>query len=357
MKPMPAGTALAFLKSLGSMRSMPPAVVIFGPHGFLREYTLAAISERTVRDGFQYRSYQVGAREDYARVLDEIGGSDLFASKRLIVCRVPRSRRGAASDDDDEGASASGGGASGEAGIGSAIESAGGANHLVVVVERDTVPAKFRRAAEKSAATINCARPFDNQIPGYAEAFAAHRGLRLASGVAEFLAMRHGGDLAAVANAIDKAAILCDPARPVSSDDLDDPAGRRMPGVFEIAESLGRGRSAQALAQIDRAIALGRDPIEILAVEIIPVMRRMMTAAAMLGRRRSDADMAAAMGLHPASALAIRAIEGARRFGPDRIARAYRRAAELDAGFKCGAIKERAEALQGLVLDLMGAAA
>jgi DNA polymerase III delta subunit len=355
---MPADSALAFLKSLGSRKTLPAAAVIFGPHGFLRDYVLGAIAARLCDDGFQYRSFQVGAGDDFARVLDEIGGADLFASKRLIVCRMLRSRRDrGGGEDGDDASGAEGGAASGEVALGAAIESAAGPNHLVVIVERDTAPARLRRAAEKSALMLNCARPFDNQIPDYADAFAARRGMRLGPGVAEFLAMRHGGDLAAISNAIDKAAIFCDPAKPVSSDDLDDPASRRMPGIFEIAESLGRGRTGQALAQIDRAVALGRDPIEILAVEIIPVMRRMMTAASMLSRRKGNAEIATALGLHPASALATRAIDGARRFGFARIERAYRRASELDAGFKRGAIKERAEAVQGLVLELMGAGA
>jgi DNA polymerase III delta subunit len=355
---MPAETALAFLKSIDSRKTLPSAVLIFGPHGYLREYLLGAIAERLADDGFQYRSFQVGASDDFSRVLDEIGGADLFASKRLIVCRMLRSRRDReAAGDTADASGAQGGAAGGEAALAAAIESATGPNHLVVIVERDSAPTRLRRAAEKSAMMLNCARPFDNQIPDYAQAFAARVGLRLGPGVAEFLAMRHGGDLSAISNAIDKAAIFCDPAIPVSSDDLDDPVSRRMPGIFEIAESLGRGSTAQALAQIDRAVALGRDPIEILAVEIIPVMRRMMTAASMLARRKGSAEIATALGLHPASAFATRAIEGARRFGFARIEQAYRRASELDSGFKCGAIKERAEAVGALVLELMGAGA
>jgi DNA polymerase III delta subunit len=354
---MPADTALAFLKSLDSRKTLPAAAVIFGPHGFLREYVLGVIAARLADQGFQYRSFQVGAGDDFSQVVDEIDGADLFASKRMIVCRVLRSRRDReAADDTGDASGAESGGATGEAALAAAIESSAGPNYLVVIVERDTAPAKLRRAAEKSALMVSCTRPFDNQVPDYADAFAARRGLRLGPGVAEFLAMRHGGDLAAISNAIDKAVIYCDPATPVSSDDLDDPVSRRMPGIFEIAESLGRGRTGQALAQIDRAVALGRDPIEILAVEIIPVMRRMMTAASMLARRKGTSEIAAALGLHPASALATRAIEGARRFGFARIERAYRRASELDAGFKRGAIKERAEAVGALVLELMGAA-
>ena len=128
-----------------------------------------------------------------------------------------------------------------------------------------------------------------------------------------------------------------------------------MPEAFELAESVARGRASAALAQLGRALALGRDVFEILAVEMIPMMRRMMIAASLMASRRSQGDVAAALGLPPQSGLAMRAIEGARRFGLARLERAYWRACAMDAGFKDGTIKNREEALAGLILDLMTA--
>jgi hypothetical protein len=49
----------------------------------------------------------------------------------------------------------------------------------------------------------------------------------------------------------------------------------------------------------------------------------------------------------------MRAIEGARRFGIVRLSEAYRRVARLDADFKNGELKEREEALAGMLLELM----
>jgi hypothetical protein len=81
-------------------------------------------------------------------------------------------------------------------------------------------------------------------------------------------------------------------------------------------------------------------------------MRRMMLAASMLAARKSTYDIAGALGFGPSSPLATRAIDGAKRFGLARLQRAYQRASELDVGFKNGEIKDRAEALSALVLDL-----
>ncbi|MGC1678072.1 MAG: hypothetical protein WA740_11135 [Candidatus Binataceae bacterium] len=356
---MPLESALAFLKSADARKSLPPAIVIFGPHPFLREAVLGSIIDGLLEAGYQYRSFHISSNADFDRALEEARAPDLFAAKCVVVCRVLKTLRersgDADTDADDDAERRSGPSRGGEAEVAEALESARGPNHLVLVYERDNAPAKIRKAAEKLALFIGCGRPYDNQIPEYADAIARAKKIRLERGAAAVLAERHAGDLAAISNAIAKAAIFAEAGQPIRAGDLNDPGIRRMPDVFEIADSLARGRAAVAIAQIDRAVALGRDSIEILAVEIIPVMRRMMTAAAMLSRRRSPNEIASALGVSPMSGLATRAIEGARRFGPRRLERAYRRAAELDEGFKNGMIKEREQAIGALLLELMGA--
>jgi DNA polymerase III delta subunit len=351
---MPLETALAYLRGANGDRRVPPVVVIFGPHSFLREYVLDSLVRKLVADGCQYRSFQIGAGDDYGAALNELRAPDLFAPRRAIACRILKSRRDkaeSAGDADAGDARASGSGGS-EAALVAAIESAQGPGHLILLYEKDNAPAKVRRAAEKPALLVNCMRPFDNQIEQYVNAFVQSLGLKLSPAALDLIISRHGGDLAAVANTLGKVTIFAEPGKPVQPGDLDEGA-RRMPEAFELAESVAHGRATAALAQLGRALALGRDVFEILAVEMIPVMRRMMIAASMIASRRSQGDVAAALGLPPQSGLATRAIEGARRFGLARLERAYWRACAMDAGFKDGTIKNREEALAGLILDLM----
>jgi DNA polymerase III delta subunit len=355
MASMPVENALAFLRSAGPSHKIPPVVVIFGPHAFLREYVFDSVVRALVAQGNQYRGFQVGVGDDYGVVLAELRAPDLFAPKRAIGCRILRSRRERA-DDGEGGADVRASGAGGgEPALVAAIEAAQGPGHLLLLYEKDNAPAKVRRAAEKSALLVNCMRPFDNQLEQYVNAFAHTLGLKLSAPALDMLIARHGGDLAAVANALGKATIYSDPGASLQPADLDEQGARRMPEVFELAESLARGRTSSALAQLGRAVALGRDTFEILAVEIIPVMRRMMIAASMLASKKSPGDVSAALGLPPQSGLAIRAIEGARRFGLKRLERAYWQACEMDAEFKNGLLKEREGALAGLLLELMGA--
>ncbi len=348
---MPVEPALAYLRGAAA-RKLPPVIVIFGPHAFLREYVLDTVVRAAIGEGCQYRGFQIGASDDYGAMLNELRAPDLFAPKRAIACRILRSRR-ERSDDAEPADSRTPGAQGGEAALVAAIEAARGPGYLILLYEKDNAPAKVRRAAEKSALLVNCMRPFDNQIEQYVQVFAHRLGLKLAPAALDMLISRHGGDLAAIVNALAKVTIVAEPGALVKPGDLDEQGAQRMPELFELAESLARGRASSALAQLGRAIALGRDVFEILALEVIPVMRRMMIAASMLAANKSAGDVAGALGVSPQSGLAMRAIEGARRLGQPRLERAYARACELDAGFKNGEVKEREEALAGLILELV----
>ena len=348
---MPLEAALAHLRGAAS-RKLPPVVIIFGPHAFLREYVLDSVVRAATRDGCQYRGFQIGAGDDYGALLNELRAPDLFAPKLAIACRILRSKRDRSEDAEPaDSRSPSAGG--GEPALIAAIETARGPGHLILLYEKDNAPAKVRRAAEKSALLVECRRPFDNQIEQYVQVFAHSLGLKLTSAALDILISRHGSDLASVVNALAKVTIFAEPGRAVQPSDLDEQGARRMPEAFELAESLARGRTSSALAQLGRSLALGRDVFEILGVEIIPTMRRMMIASSMLASRKSPTDVAAALGVSPTSGLATRAIEGARRLGLPRLERAYWRACQLDADFKNGQLKEREEALAGLLLELM----
>jgi DNA polymerase III delta subunit len=352
---MAVETALSILRA-GDRATLSPAIVISGPHAFLREYVFDIVRRRMLQQGMKYRGFQVGGAEGFDAVLAELREADLFAPVRVVGCRVLRSHRGGDQDGGDDGppsgTSRSGAGG-GEAALAEALETMRGPGALIVVYERDTAPAKIRRAAEQSGLAINCPRPYDNQLAQFAEAFARVQDLRLGRGVADLLVSRHAGDLSAIANTLAKAAIHREPGATVSPSDLGDPAAAKIPDLFELTEALSNGRAAAALATLGRALAAGRDPFELLAVEIAPVMRRMMLAAPMAAHRQSAAQIAAALGMSPSSPLAMRAIEGARRFGMPRLTEAYRRVAQLDADFKNGRVKEREEALAGMLLELM----
>lgn len=351
---MAVETALSFLRILEQGKPLPRVVAIAGPQAFIREYVLDAARSRLARDGRELRALQVGASggNGLDAALAEIQAPDLFAPKRAVVCRIPRARRG----QDDEGAADAeppAGAKTGEAALAEAIDRNTLVAELILAYERDSVPAKIRRSVERAGIVVNCMRPFDNQLGQYAAAFAHKLELKLGADAAEALVARYAADLAAMANALAKAALHFDKGHRIQAADLMEAGAMRTPELFELAESLARGQIAPALALFDRAIALGRDVFEILAVEIIPAVRRMTLAAALLESGRSPGEIASAMGFSPTSGLMARAVEGARRFGPKRLRRAHATLCELDAEFKMGLRRERQAAVSQMLVELM----
>ena len=355
---MAADNALGFLRGLAQGRAPAQIVLIAGAQAFLREYVLESLRRKLAVDGFNYRSFQIGAGGGFGAVVSELEGADLFAPKRLIACRVLRSyrARGGAAIEDDSGSSEAAGaesGGGGEAELVSALERIAQSSRLALIYERDNPPVRVRRVVEKSGMLVTCGRPFDNQLGQYAELFARNLGLKLSSPAIDLMVGRHAGDLGAMANAIAKAAISAGEKARVEPSELREGGAGRIPELFELAESVARGNAAETIALFDRALAVGRDPIEILAVELIPLIRRMLVAASVSARSSGTGEVASALGLPPSSNLLTRAVEGARRFGVKRLERAHQRAADLDARFKMGLIKEREQSVAGLILELM----
>lgn len=345
-------SALVFLRALAQGRAVAPVTVLYGPQAFLREYALDSMRRRLAGDGFKYRSLQIGGADNYRALLTELQGADFFAPKRLVVARVLRSYRERGGDDGSDYAEASSPGAGDEAALVDACSRIDLTVRLALVYERDKLPVKMRRTIEHSATLVNCMRPFDNQLGQYAELFARALGLRLTVRQAEQLVARHAGDLMAIANMLSKAAIDKGNNGRIEVADMDGTAGTRIPDLFDIAESLVQRGVGETLALFDRAVQTGRDPIEILALELIPQIRRMLLAATLLAGKKDPGAIAGALGVSPNSPLAARAIEGARRFGLKRLEQAHRDGCELDESFKNGEIKQREHAVGALILEL-----
>jgi DNA polymerase III delta subunit len=351
---LPIESALGFLRAVNQGRAAAPITIIYGPHAFLREYALDTWRNSLAVDGFKYRALHIGSSDSYSILVNELEEGDLFAAKRLVVARVLRSYRDRAGDDDSDNDDHAVSGNSDESALIRVFPRLGSAVRLALVYERDKPPAKIRRAVEQTGALVNCMRPFENQIRQYAEIFAKDLSIKITMREADLLVARYAGDLAAIANTLNKAVIT---RRENETIDLTESAGNsavRIPELFEIAESLVQRNVAETLALFSRAMEIGRDPIEVLAMELIPQLRRMLLAAALLAQKKEPSTISTTMGLAPTSLLATRAIEGARRFGLKRLQTTYHRACELDESFKAGIIKQREPAVTALILELVG---
>jgi DNA polymerase III delta subunit len=348
---MPAENALAFLSRIDGKAHLPPVILIAGPQIFLKEYTLDACRQALRGPGCESQSFQVASGNDFGPVLEAMAAPSLFAPATIASCRILRSRGGG--DDDGEESEAPVSSATGDSRLARAIELARSPSHLILLYERDNAPAKVQRQVEKGGACVICNKPFESQLPQYANLFARRLGLKIGYATAEMLTERYGGNLAAMHNAMVLAAIA---APQQSPDDFlrSGVRGADLGGeLFQIAESLSGELPLMPLAMIDRAVALGRDPTELLSLEIIPELRRLLIAATLGMRGQGPAEIAMEIGMSPRNPRATATANAARRYGLQRLARVYREAIHLDARFKDGTVKEREQALSALLAPLL----
>ena len=350
---MPAENALAFLSRIDGKAHLPAVILIAGPQIFLKEYTLDACREALRGPGRESQSFQIASGNDFGPVLEAMAAPSLFAPATIASCRILRSRGGGDDDDDGEESEAPVSSAGGDSVLARAIELARSPSHLILLYERDKAPAKVQRQAEKAGVCVICNKPFESQLPQYANLFARRLGLKIGYATAETLTERYGSNLAAMHNALVLAAI----AAPRQSPDDFLRSGVRGADIggelFQIAESLSGELPLMPLAMVDRAVALGRDPTELLSLEIIPELRRLLIAATLGMRGQGPAEIAMEIGMSPRNPRATATANAARRYGLQRLARTYSEAIRLDASFKDGTVKEREQALSALLAPLL----
>jgi DNA polymerase III delta subunit len=349
---MPSENALAFLAQLEAGKALMPAVILIaGPQVFLKEYVMDACREALRGSGRESQSFQVASASDFGAVLEAIAAPSLFASATIATCRVLRSRGGA--DDDSETGETRATRGGDDSKLSRAIELARAPSHLILLYERDSAPAKVQRQVEKAGLAIVCNKPFESQLPQVATLFARRLGLKIGYATAETLTERYGANLAAMHNALVLAALAAPQQKP---DDFlrSSGAGADLGSdLFQISESLSGDLPLMPLAMIDRAAAVGRDPTELLSIEIIPALRRLLIAATLGMQGQGPAEIAMEIGMSPRSPRVTATTNAARRYGLRRLIRTYREAIELDANFKNGTVKEREQALSGLLAPLL----
>jgi DNA polymerase III delta subunit len=343
-------SALEFLRACARPSQLPGTILIYGPQAFLREYVLDTALASMNSPGRERLRLQLGPNDAPAALLGELSGPSLFAPTRMIACRVLRSRR-ARTHSADEGLD-TGAKRDGDAQLAEAIVKLASSTSLVMLYEQERAPAAISQTVENRGLAVVCGKPFPNQVEQYAQLFARRLGLELSTAAGAHLAERCNADLGALHNTLALAAIELGAKAKVGMKELSGPFAGSAPELFDLARCVSSAQAGRFLALLDRAGALGRDAVEVLAVEIIPTLRRMLLAASMLAEGRRRAEIARALGMGPQSPAVESAIDGAARLGLNRIREAYREAVELDTAFKTGLVRERQAALCRLMLDM-----
>jgi DNA polymerase-3 subunit delta len=241
--------AWARLRGLLQKGEAPPLLLFFGDSEFLIERALQAVASLVPAEERPVCLWRGAASEvDPDRLLDEAGTLPMFGGRRVVIVR--------------------------EAEKFPAASHAGWRAYLTrpapstVVAFAATAGADTRnlQALRQACAVTELRTPAARALPGWIADAARARGCALEPGAAEWMAEVGGRDLAALDAWLERAILLRGEPGPLARQDLDAVSGRRAPAsLFQWADRLGEGRTAEALILAAAALEDGEQPLALLA--------------------------------------------------------------------------------------------
>jgi DNA polymerase-3 subunit delta len=179
---------------------------------------------------------------------------------------------------------------------------------------------------------------------------ASGKGVEIDDEAVALLELHAAGDLLRIDRELDKAAEMVRPARRIRTPDLAESLGTPAAGsVFELAERTGAGETAEAVRLLRGILSEGEDEAGILTA-LARHFRILVLGKALVRARRSDADLASALGIRPIPFVIEKTRRLIGRF-PDRAGEpAIQRLVEADRAVKSGAGKTAA--LERCVIEL-----
>jgi len=233
-------------------RGLAPIYLIAGEEPLLIEEALDRLRQRARREGYDEREVlHVDTGFDWNRLASAADNLSLFTERRLIELRLPGGKPGR---------------------DGSAVLKArAGApdpGHILIVIAGRLETAQRQSAWAKaiaSAGVMSYAWPLRrHELTGWARRRARERDLSLDTATAGLIAERNEGNLLALAQEIDKLALLAD-GRPVdaewASEAISDSARF---AVFDLPEAMLAGDPVRTLRILRRLRTEGEEPVLVL---------------------------------------------------------------------------------------------
>jgi DNA polymerase III subunit delta len=326
--------SLAFLERTARARPLP-LYVLHGDESFLKRQVLRAL--RTIALGPDADTSAVstypGDKANFAAVHDELETVPFFTPRRLVIVEnadpfVTQYR--------------------------ALLEKAVGAlpERGTLVLDVKLWPANTRLAKlVDPAATIVCKAPPPYQLPRWCVQWAkTQHGKQLAPAAAELLLELVGAEMGLLDQELLKLAIYVDERSTIEAHDVDRLVGSsRAETTWKIFDAIGAGRSAEALAILDRLFDQGEEPLKILG-GFGYQLRRLAKAARL---HQQGMPLSAAMETLGVNAYGRKGFEQQlRHLGPQRAARLYDWLLEANAGLKGGSVLPPRTLLERLVIRL-----
>lgn len=207
------------------------------------------------------------------------------------------------------------------------------------------------KALLRTARVVECPRPRERDLPGWARRLAEEAGLRVDGRVLEALQLRVGPDLQLLSREIEKLRVFAGEGGRVTARDVEALVGEtRTTTVFAFCDALGKRELPGALGGLRRLVQLG-EPAQKLLFMVARHFRHLWIGRELLdaGRGPDPRAAASAMGVQPFAA--ERALEQAAKWQRHELREVFRRLVRADLALKSGGGDE---VLEALVLDLTG---
>lgn len=201
------------------------------------------------------------------------------------------------------------------------------------------------KALLRTARVVECSRPRERDLPGWARRLAAEAGLRVEGPVLEALMLRVGPDLQLLSREIEKLRVFAGEGGRLTAEDVEALVGEtRATTVFAFCDALGGRDLAGALRGLRRLLQLG-EPAPRLLFMVVRHFRHLWIGRELLGKggRPDPRAAASALGVPPFAAENV--LRQARGWQEDELREVFRRLVRADLALKTGAGDEVLEAL------------
>jgi DNA polymerase-3 subunit delta len=241
--------ALTFLDGT-EKRKVRPVYVLHGDEHFLKRHVLDAIRKLVLGeddDGFGYTSF-AGDKTTFAEVHAELSTLPFFGSKRLVVVNAADPFITKARDKLEDYAKEP-------------------SKTGVLVLEVASFPATTRLAKMLGEGGINCKAPTSRALTDWCVRWcASQHGKQLAPQAAALLVNLVGADMGMLDQELTKVALYVgDRSTRIEAKDVDKLVGAsREEETWQIFDMIGAGKTAEALAHLDRLLTQGEEPLKLL---------------------------------------------------------------------------------------------
>lgn len=220
---------------------------------------------------------------------------------------------------------------------------------LVFVAEKADQRLKFFSAFKKHGVMLKLEPLYERQLPEFVRGEAKARGVTLAPDALTMIVDEIGADLGQLADAVERLAIYAGERKQITAEDVDKVvATTRQRSVFELANAVGAGDRAHALAVLSSMLGARESGVRIVAM-LARHLRQLWITSELLERTRDKFEIAGALGIPPFFADDI--IRQARNIDATRAKRMHAALFKADKDLKSSRLDD-ARLLEALILEL-----